>query len=116
MIEKIEHFGAELDAIPLLKFPILGYREINVSKPGLPHESALQITKLPGRRCLECSRIEINRLVGTVQIDGHTRNQVRAEAAGGVSIQAKILPTDACLNVERRATQHGNDPVELPVP
>ena len=57
MIEKIEHFGPELEAILLLKFPILGYREINVSKPRLPHESTFQVTKLPERRRLEGGRI-----------------------------------------------------------
>ena len=39
VIEKIEHLGAELNAIFLLEFPILGDREINVLQPGLPHES-----------------------------------------------------------------------------
>src|SRR2546423_15695086 len=105
VIEEIEHFRTELNAVLLPDLPILGQRKINVLQPWLSHEATFQITELPGSRKLECGWIEIYRLVGTVEIDGHARNEVRAEASGGVTIQAKILATDARLNVERCTTK-----------
>jgi hypothetical protein len=110
-VEKIEHFGAELNAVPLLKLPILGHGEINVLEPWLPHESTPKITELPGSRHRERGWIQVYRLVSAVLIDRYSRNQIRAVAARGVVSQAKIARRSTGRNVKRYTTQQSDNSI-----
>src|SRR6266536_774970 len=114
-VEKVEHLRAKLNTIPFMNLPILGHREIDISKSRLPHGSAPKITEMSGSRHRERGRIQIYRLVRAMEEERLITNHIGTEAARGTARQTEIQIRSVRHNVERYATIRSDNPIKLPI-